>query len=346
MLDEEAVAAVGAVWHVDLNAAELWFATIREEWAAQAEDDTAPTWNDFKRGLAERAPAAGIPNETVEGFVEYVEANLSAPMDVLTELAAPDLEREVLEHYEAAVQQAGAAQDAPAEPAGHAAWAAYLEQWQGGWDGTPDSFAEFKESFTYHAVEAGVESAAVELVDFAESVDDAAAALEPYGLVAQEAAAEPVDEAAWAAYLEQWQGGWDGSPDSFAEFKESFTYYAAEAGVETSAAELIALAETADDPAGAMAEYGLVATATASSSEPREPVVGPAETDQETSASEPAAETAEANPQEIVDNELLPALADALREVPEAAAELTDEELREILMEVLNEQMTEPAAAS
>jgi hypothetical protein len=185
----------------DRDAAERWFRLVSDQVRSSAAD---ASWDDVRAGLREGAEAVGL-GWAAEALVEYLDRAASEPVEVLRELADPDLEAECVEANQAAVaagQHAARAgrDDAEAVPAegaspaeiDDAAWQEYLARWQGQWDGTEESWPAFVESFVFWAP-AGLKAAAQQLVDHAVGFDKVAA-LTPYGIPA--AAAGPADTGA------------------------------------------------------------------------------------------------------------------------------------------------------
>lgn len=110
-MDVESIGVVTAVWHADLNEAERWFVAIGQTFAVAESKD----WAAFRLHLEQHALNAGIPAETVEGFVRYVEEHLLDPMSAIAELADPGNAAEVLRLYESELEQALLAAAEPAE---------------------------------------------------------------------------------------------------------------------------------------------------------------------------------------------------------------------------------------
>ncbi|TDQ04516.1 hypothetical protein [Labedaea rhizosphaerae] len=172
---------------------------------------------------------------------------------------------------------------------------------------------------------------------------------------------EPYDESYWAAYLERWAGAWNGADDTWTEFAEGFTYWAGEepkfaTELREQANALVGHAGTLDLPArvGYLADFGLVAVDQQTVTEVGEPSgETPGETPVE--AAQQVTEEAELVEQfadspvvaEAVDNlleqDVAPILAVALQDVPEAA-ELTPEEINEVLERVLAKQLSSQLA--
>jgi hypothetical protein len=190
-------AAVSTPWP-DRDAAERWFRIVSDQVRASAED---ASWDDVRTGLREGAEAEGL-GWAAEALVDYLDRATPEPVEVLRELADPDLEPEYVEVSQAAAaagqHEAADRDDAEAFPVAtspaaidDAAWQEYLARWQGQWDGTEESWSAFVESFVFWAPE-GLQAAAQQLVDHAAG-SDKVAALTPYGIPA--AAAAPAETA-------------------------------------------------------------------------------------------------------------------------------------------------------
>lgn len=75
----------------------------------------------------------------------------------------------------------------------------------------------------------------------------------------QQATGPAYDEAAWQQYLTTNGGNWNGDEASWAQFKDWFLYYAAEAGFTQPANDLLNYldAQAASDRIGILAQYGV-----------------------------------------------------------------------------------------
>jgi hypothetical protein len=157
---------------------------------------------------------------------------------------------------------------------------------------------------------------------------------------------EPYDDSYWSAYLQRWAGAWDGAEDTWAEFAEGFAYWAGEepkfaAQLREQADALLSHAVTLmiAERAVYLSDFGVVAAAEALA----ESAV--AETENAELVSELAStDVVTAAVNELLANEVPQMLAEALKEFPEAA-DLTPEEINEVLEQVLTEQLTQTTDA-
>lgn len=279
-MDEISRGAVTAVWHDSREVADRWFTLISNDYQALQEDGSELDWDHFKERLVNDAAAEAFASETVAGFVAYVEAYSSAPMSTVGELADPNEHDAVLAEYDRALAEAYAqAEAAPAEdePLDEAAWAEYLERWQGQWDGREETWPAFRAWFEQSAPPEFA-TAVAGLLEYVDAQDDIRGTMAAYGVVAAE---QPGDEE-------------PGDEEPAAEEVEAAEVEAAEEEVDlTGLAELFELPPEADAAVGVLLE-----------------------------------------------DVVLPALESVIEEVPEAAG-ISEERMRELMEQVLAEELAE-----
>jgi hypothetical protein len=205
---------------------------------------------------------------------------------------------------EAAGGEAGYDEAAPYdEAAGYdeQAWQAYLAENGPQWDGTEDSWEQFRQWFGYYAGERGLSTPATAFLDYLtpQPAADRIATFAQYGVMITppQAAGDGAgyDEQAWQAYLAENGPQWDGTEDSWEQFREWFAYYAGERGLSTPATALLdyLTPQPAADRIATFAQYGVAITAPEQAAWADEAAPAPAE--EEPAAQEPAAQ-AQAGP--------------------------------------------------
>jgi hypothetical protein len=215
------------------------------------------------------------------------------------------------------------------------AWQAYLAQNGPQWDGTEESWEQFREWFAYYAAEQGVEAPATALLEHlsGQTAADRIDTFAQYGVAIGAAAGGDAptgdagyDEGTWQAYLAQNGPQWDGTEEGWQQFEPWFAYHAEELGVGTPARALIEQlsAQTAAERVDTFAQYGVM-------------IVMPAADEAaaaEAAAAEPAA--GESAAEDPVDEDDAVIVGDALAAHPEFA-EMSEEELTSVISEVLDE---------
>lgn len=105
-MDEVAVGAITAVWHRDFDYARRWFEAIGAAYQALVESGSPRDWDSFRRDLDQRASRDAFGPEAVEGFTSYLENHCADPLDVVRQLADPQVRDELMSTYSLAVEQA------------------------------------------------------------------------------------------------------------------------------------------------------------------------------------------------------------------------------------------------
>lgn len=168
------------------------------------------------------------------------------------------------------------------------AWEAYLADNGAAWDGTDEGWQQFREWFSYYADEQGLSVPATELLEVldTQSVTDRIATLASRGVTITPAelagnAVTSYDEQAWQDFLAANGPEWDGTGDSWDQFRDWFSYHAAEQQLGTPANGLLEFldAQPVAERIETFAEYGVTISPAASA-------VGPAVSDPGTVADE------------------------------------------------------------
>jgi hypothetical protein len=81
-MDAVVAGAITAIGLPDRSQRETWFDTLCTTYR-----DGTPDWAQFAQQLETDASAAGIPDDSVRVFIEYLNAYASSPMDVVAEMA-------------------------------------------------------------------------------------------------------------------------------------------------------------------------------------------------------------------------------------------------------------------
>ncbi|SDF45970.1 hypothetical protein SAMN05216553_101737 [Lentzea fradiae] len=343
--DAVTVGAIIAPGIAEEGRAENWFRLISECYHDAVDDNggSPPDWSGYWSSLSGKA--TDLTSAERDAFEAYMRSVMT-PMEVVVDLAGDSrgaVVSAVLTKYRENQPVAQAAE----EPFDEAMWGAYLTKWAGGWDGTEPTWADFAQGMRYWAGEEPAGATELtrrveELLSHAESQDIPARTefLAAYGIVTA-AAEEPFDESLWGAYLTKWAGGWDGTEPTWADFAQGMRYWASEepAGateLTRRVEELLSHAESQDIPARTefLAAYGIV-TAAGGGADDHAQVI---QTLTETGATETIVQT-------LLEETIVPGLAEAIAEVP-GAAELTAEEIQQILVEVLEEQFTADDASA
>jgi hypothetical protein len=328
-MDEALAAALDdAIVAVEFIGQELedWFVLVCAAYTEVTKE--SGDWQSFETKLRSAAKAKGMADAQVDEFFDVVEEQTADHFEVLkkmdelgTKLAteyADILARRAeteTEEPEAAEDEAEAAEEPVAVattvaeeplPYDEAAWFRHLKEYDRYWDGQEVSWADFREQFLGRPTTV---TQATDLIKYVEG-GDKVARLAEYGITTY----DPRD---WWAYLEEANGRWDGAELTWPAFRSWFLKDAEARGVHRPAGILINHAEA--DPrrrVEALAEYGIAIR-------------------------EPGAEPGIAL--RLVDDVAMPALEQALIEVPAVAA-LPDEEIQAELLDVLNTSISELAS--
>lgn len=217
------------------------------------------------------------------------------------------------------------------------AWQAYLAENGPAWDGSQDSWGQFRQWFLYYAGERGLAEPATGLMQYlnGQSAAERINAFAQYGVViAGEQAsgqqadgqrgdaqrgdahqADGYDEQAWQAYLAENGPAWDGSQDSWEQFRQWFLYYADDRGLREPATGLMEHldGQSAAERVSTLALYGVSIA----------PVAG----DQASGQPDPG---------EIPDEDIDAMMRELLEENPELA-EIPEDRRRELIIEAFNE---------
>ena len=241
----------GAIVAVPFTGAELttWFTTVHtahDQFEQLAEDKT---WDTYKKLLENGAEAAFLRLDLVEVFTYYVEEHYTTYLDAIVEMTKSTVDE--LEKRYAAYLEA----------------CEYLEGYDQYWDGTDETWPEFRAMVEENSAQyRELITAIMTDAEGGNTVEVMAA----YGVTTAEPEeqaededeeAEPVyDEQSWLAYLTSRHEPWHGEDDTWEAFRQEFVDGAPEA-LRQPATDLITLTLTdgADDKAAYLAEYGLVA---------------------------------------------------------------------------------------
>jgi hypothetical protein len=230
------------------------------------------------------------------------------------------------------VQQHGASQEVAGDEAyDEQAWQAYLAENGPQWDGTEESWEQFRQWFAYYADERGLSSPATVLLDYLtpQPAAERIATFAQYGVtitptaeVGPGEAAAGYDEQAWQAYLAENGPQWDGTEESWEQFRQWFAYYADERGLSSPATALLdyLTPQPAAERIATFAQYGVTITSAGA-----------------TVAHEPETAAAETTPSPEQMTEMIDDAIRAAIESTPGAEDLTDEDLAEIAAAVLAE---------
>lgn len=174
-MDAAMTGAITAAPLADGAEQQRWFDLVCETYdrlAGQLE------WSGFTEALREGAGAASIAADTVDRFVQYLDANDPAPIDTIGRL------REVGQDLPAYYQQLAAdtTAETPAEGYDEASWYAFLQENGARWDGTDAAWDQFVPWFCYEAEQQGLASPATAFVEYAASQPDKVAVFAQYGI--------------------------------------------------------------------------------------------------------------------------------------------------------------------
>jgi hypothetical protein len=162
----------------DITQADRWFALVCETYEALASEDDQ-SWDEFCGRLTGAAASEGFPTEA-EKFTEYLASVTSAPLDVVAAVSDQG-QRGLAEMYREAI--AAAQEDGAGQPEEDpAAWNAYLAANGPAWDGTEGSWQPYRDWFLYYAVEAGVQGAAENFLEYVDGQQDKIATFAQYGI--------------------------------------------------------------------------------------------------------------------------------------------------------------------
>jgi len=356
-VDQVARDVVAAAPHTTDADLQRWLQRFGDECKALAANGDGTDWHQFKDTLTAWT-AEDIPPETVDRFVQYVEAHCSTPMDVLKQIgeSGEDLTHVYSESLGWVTTDQQTRLDELWEIRGD--WREWLpheldDRWQGWRTSTPDVLSPW--------------------------LDEVVASLVLSSGATEEAGSDtPRDESVWAEYMKQWDGDWDGAEDTWDDFAARFVYYAPD-GWQSTAQELVDYVGSQPDKAACLTEvYGItvarsdavdvrglawVTPAQAVQLDELWEIRGdwhdwlPAELDNrspgwtDSSGDELSARLDELipnlvsgmNTEDAINDAIRESLREALIQVPEAAT-LSDEELQELLEQALRE-FTEEANA-
>jgi hypothetical protein len=179
------------------NVDELWawlYQPVQDLKALHTEDPDK-TWEEHRAVFLERLGLSAPSNHPVaEELFRHLD---ELPPEELTRLLGSDELDDVA--YRVAAQFAVPQEEAEAVVDGHdeAAWGDYLRTNGAQWDGTAQSWEQFRDWFHYHAVEAGLGTPAGQFLDYVNEmpIEERIATFGAYGVVIQTAAvAEPAAE--------------------------------------------------------------------------------------------------------------------------------------------------------
>lgn len=245
-MDDVVAHAVGIVRHSSTSEAHRWFTAV-----CTAHDESGGDWARFAEHLSAQA-AGSFPDDEVRQFLDAVES--AGGIGVVGDMVGLGPDRLTAEYETAAA-------DPGAEPAGYdeQAWVAFLAENGPRWNGDEASWEQFAAWFLHTAGEAGVGEPAGSLLEYLSGVPDKVAEFGRYGVVIDVAVVE--DEARWNTYLAENGPFWNGSPETWGQFRDWFLHYAREAGVGTTAGGFVEYVEQHSDPVAAFAEYGITPAA-------------------------------------------------------------------------------------
>jgi hypothetical protein len=261
------------------------------------------------------------------------------------------VQRHVEESSESEPEAAGEAQPSqPQEGYDEQAWHDFLAGHLPAWNGSAQTWAQFTEWFQYQADQQGLGSPADSLVAYLDGLSgvERIAAFGQYGVTiptsAQVSAPGPAptsaqadagyDADAWNAFVAEHLTRWDGSAQTWAQFKEWFLYYANTQQLGSPADSLVAHLDglPVAERIAACAEYGVVIQAP-EAAVPSEAAAVPEERGEQAASPSPAVE---------LDEEAESIIAEVLAEDPEFAA-IPEERIRELMAEALREAEQEEA---
>jgi hypothetical protein len=311
---------IAAARHADADAAERWFRLLCDP------------GRDGDGGAADTVAALRELDAPAAEMLELALGGLADPGQALREVRDLGPDAALARYDELLDMGPGAeAQETAEDPA---AWNAFLAEKGPYWDGTEESWPQFRDWFAYEAGQAGVPGFAAAFLQYAQDAGDRAGVFAEYGLQRPGAGtgdlAEPggaaEDPAAWNAFLAEKGPYWDGTEENWPQFRDQFAYDARENGVGRSAEDFLAFAEQ-QGKHEVFAQYGV-------------PISGPGEPPGSTPGSG-AADAGEL--MQALDADILaPALAEAMSR-PELMT-LGEDRLRQMLAQVITEQLARRAA--
>ncbi|MCA1656044.1 MAG: hypothetical protein LC635_06370 [Pseudonocardiaceae bacterium] len=200
-MDAAITGAITAVHLDDESAVQRWFEVIcatHDEMTEAGETE----WDRFAEALAEGADAAGVGRAVAEEFCQHVRRTESDPLDTIRRL------REFGTDLPAWYRQLTTPDAAAAGSGGYeeAGWNAFLAANGPRWNGTDDSWTQFREWFAYEAAQQGFGEPANAFLTYAESEGDKAAVFAQYGI--QVSGRNEADPGAYPALKEGDTGEW------------------------------------------------------------------------------------------------------------------------------------------
>ncbi len=267
-MDEVEIAIVAVADHVPSEQAEEWFDVLCGSY-----DDFGENWSMLKDTLATRAYERGFGTEVVETFVLVMENDISDQLGVLRQVV--DRRDELPRAYEQLVQElreALAGQDqgevTPWTSGETAGWYDYLtkqKNWYG-WSGREEDWDEFCQWFLQYAAEHQAHpQATLFLNEVANDSRGKLAALADLGIVIGGEEATQGQTSAWGEHTAAWYDAltgdmgwaWTGVPEHWRAFREQFLQAAEGRQAGEYAEAFLAEVESASDPAGLFADYGI-----------------------------------------------------------------------------------------
>ena len=233
--DELAAARDDTIVVVDLSGTELdtWFDLLCTGYLASKDAG----WDDFRTNLEAAAEANHLPGNQVELFVKHMEEYQPGDrMDILKEI------NEIGQYLSTRYHDLLAAAEADPD----AGWFAYLADFDRYWDGLDSTWERFKQLLLHNETYAAYVG---ELLATAEA-GDKFAVLRSYGI-------EPYDAYQFNEYARTADGAWDGTEETWADFRDAFL---ANAGTELRHPAAFLIEHVQTDAAGkvaALARYGI-----------------------------------------------------------------------------------------
>lgn len=333
-MDHVLAGSLTAVRDFDIPDPELWFTLISEVYQELADSDWGPDFIDFRARFTDRASMEGL-REAAEEFVRYAEDN--GGIELVRQAHEEGVANLAYEFDQ--LVGAAATSDAQRDSLGYSydedAWATFLPEVGAQWNGQEDAWEPWVDWFVYHAQDRGLVAPAMAFVEYAAAQPDKVAVFAAYGIDIEvpspDAAYDDdpyadVDTDAWMAFLTHVGSDWNGDEDTWPQFVDWFTYHAEVQGLASVAAGFIQYAEGEPDKIAFFARYGIeIAAADA------DPVA----------VAQQRVEAVVAGSGSIAE-EHVPLLAGAVAElftaVP-AAALLSEEQLRQLLEEIVEEHL-------
>jgi len=179
-MDYALAEVVTAVHHGSSTNAQRWFTLVCDEYRDLDSSGAGDDWDQFVQRLTSRAGNESFSGDDVDAFTDR--ANSHGGADLVRRLAELGPDQLTAEYQQLLDEESAAPEEGQSEEYDEDAWSSYLAENATMWNGTEDTWTQFRDWFLHYANERGLGVPAGAFLDYADSQGDKAAVFAQYGI--------------------------------------------------------------------------------------------------------------------------------------------------------------------